>query len=169
MRRVRLFQMAGLGVLLTVSCALAGCGDSDKAQNGVASGSGNGAAAGASAIASASPDLAKWTKCLRDNGVDVKDPEPGGGITLPMDSPATKQALEKCKQYEGGARGSTGFDPNDPKQQEQQRKFAKCMRDKGVDWPDPDPNSQTIEAPKLTPQMGEALEMCAKETQDGSK
>ncbi|MFF3853202.1 hypothetical protein [Micromonospora sp. NPDC002575] len=168
MRRARLFQ-AGLGLLLAASCALAGCGDSGDVGNGVASGGGNGAAAGASATASVSPDLAKWTKCLRDNGVDVKDPGPDGAITLPMDSPAIQQAREKCTQYEGADGGSTGIDPNDPEQQEQQRKFARCMRDNGIDWPDPDPNQQAVNAPTITPQMREVLNKCMKVSRDGSK
>jgi len=165
MRMARL----SLGLLLAASCALAGCAGPDPTGNGVASGNGTRAAGGASATASAGPDLAKWTKCLRDNGVDVKDPEPGGAVTLPMDSAATRSAMEKCKQYEGGQRGSTGFDPNDPAQQEQRREFAKCMRDAGVDWPDPDPNQQGLTLPALTPQMREAFEKCTKEMQDGPK
>jgi hypothetical protein len=169
MQTARLFRSAGLALLLAASCVLAGCTGPDDAGNQVASGNGTGSAADVSATASAGPDLAKWTKCLRDNGVDVKDPEPGGAVTLPMDSPATRQALEKCKQYQGGERGSTGFDPNDPEQQEQRRKFAKCMRDAGVDWPDPDPNQQGAPAPALTPQMREAFEKCTKETQGGSE
>ena len=165
MRMARL----SLGLLLAASCALAGCADADRTRDGVASGNGTRVAGGASATASARPDLAKWTKCLRDNGVDVQDPEPGGAVTLPMDSPATRQAMEKCRQYEGGERGSTGFDPNDPAQQEQRRKFAKCMRDAGVDWPDPDPNQQGVTLPALTPQSREAFETCAKDLQGGAK
>jgi hypothetical protein len=168
MRTARRFRRAGLGLLLAASCALPGCAGADDAGNQVASGNGTNTA-GASATASAGPDMAKWTKCLRDNGVDVKDPEPGGAVTLPMDRPATRQALEKCKQYEGGERGSTGFDPNDPKQQEQRRKFAKCMREAGVDWPDPDPNQPGAAVPGLTPQMREAFEKCTKEIQGGSQ
>jgi hypothetical protein len=164
MQTARLFRSAGLALLLAANCVLAGCTGPDDAGNQVASGNGTGAA-----TASSGPDLAKWTKCLRENGVDVKDPEPGGVVTLPMDSPATRQALEKCKQYEGGERGSTGFDPNDPEQQEQRRKFAKCMRDAGVDWPDPDPNQQGTTVPALTPQMREAFEKCTKETMGGSR
>jgi len=169
-RRI-LIRTAGLGLLLAVSCAVTGCGDSGKSQDGIASGGGNGTATTATASSSAgSDDPAKWTKCLRDNGIDVKDPEPGtGAVQLPDSSPALTAALDKCKQYNSGQSGKTGADPNDPTQQEQRLKFAKCMRDQGVDWADP-VAGQPMTMPAQTPEFMAAFQKCTQEVpMDGSK
>lgn len=149
-RRI-LIRTAGLGLLLAVSCAVAGCGGSAKV-----------AAAPASASAG-SGDPAKWTKCLRDNGIDVKDPDPGTGeIDLPSDSPALTAAMGKCKQYNSGMSGSTGANPNDPAQAALRRKFAKCMRDQGVDWPDPVAGTP-MKLPAQTPEFMAAFQKCNQE------
>jgi len=163
-----LIRTAVLGLMLTVSCALTGCGDSGGSKDGIPSGGGTGAAAAPSASAG-TKDPAQWTKCLRDNGIDVKDPQAGTGtVQLPAESPALTAAMNKCKQYETGQSGSTGFNPNDPKQEEQRRKFAKCMRDQGVDWPDPVPG-QPLEI-QQTPQIEAAFQKCMQQVPvDGSK
>jgi len=167
--RRALIRTAALGLLLTVSCALSGCGDSGGSKDGIASGGGTGAAATPSASAE-SNDPARWTKCLRDNGIDVKDPEAGTGtVQLPADSPALTAAMNKCKQYETGQSGGTGADPSDPQQQQQRRKFAKCMRDQGVDWPDPVPG-QGMNVPAQTPEFMAAFQKCTQQVPvDGSK
>jgi hypothetical protein len=163
-----LIRTAMLGLLLTVSCALAGCGDSGGSKDGIASGGGKDAAATPSASAG-SNDPAKWTKCLRDNGIDVKDPEAGTQTAqLPADNPALTAAMAKCKQFETGQTGSTGVDPSDPEQAEQRRKFGKCMRDEGVDWPDPVPGQP--ENVQQTPELMAAFEKCSQQVPlDGSK
>ena len=164
-----LIRTAALGLMLTVSCALAGCGDSGGSKDGIPTGGGTAVAPGPSASA-ASNDPAQWTKCLRDNGIDVKDPEAGSGsVQLPADSPALTAAMAKCKQYETVQSGSTGVDRNDPKQEEQRRKFAKCMRDQGVDWPDPVPG-QGMTVPAQTPELAAAFQKCTQQVPvDGSK
>jgi hypothetical protein len=167
--RRHLIRTAALGLLLSVSCALAGCGDSEGSNDGIASGGGKGAAPTPSESAG-SMDPARWTKCLRDNGIDVKDPDPGtGSVQLPTDSPALTAAMKKCEQYETGQRGSTGAKPDDPKQEAQRRKFAKCMRDQGVDWPDP-VAGQGMNMPAQTPEFVAAFQKCTQQVPvDGSK
>jgi hypothetical protein len=170
---MRTMRTAGIGLVLAGSLALVGCGASGQSQNGVASASGEGdtkPAATASA-SSGSEDLTRWTKCLRDNGVDVQDPDSTtGAIKMPGngDGPALQAAMEKCKQYNSGASGSTGVDPNDPEQQQYRLRFAQCMRDKGIDWPDPVPG-QPLKAPQVTPQLREAMDRCGREVPAGNK
>ena len=164
---MRIATSAGLGLILAVSCALAGCGDSGQSQNGVASGGGTPTTVATTEASGGSSDLTTWTKCLRDNGIDVQDPDPGTGrIDLPDDSPALDAAMEKCKQYNTGSSGSTGADPNDPQQMADRRKFAKCMRDSGVDWPDP-VAGQPMQVPEQTPQLVAALQKCMQEVPVG--
>lgn len=158
---------AGLGLILAATWALAGCGDSTESRGEVASAGGAPAAVVGSAPPAGDGDVAKWTKCLRDNGIDVRDPEPGTGrIELPGESPALDAAMRKCEQYNTGSSGSTGADPNDPQQAADRRKFAKCMRDSGVDWPDPVPG-KPMQVPEQTPQMVAALQKCMQEVPVG--
>jgi hypothetical protein len=150
------------GLALAVACAAAGCGGHESSKDDVAS-AGGGAPATAAASASAGPgDVVKWAQCLREHGVDVQDPPPGGMVTLPMDSPALKDAMDKCRQYQTTTQGRTGYRPNDPAQQELLRKFAKCMRDHGVDWPDPVPGQQAATAAAMTPQLMDVFDKCSK-------
>lgn len=152
----RSIRTATAGVALAVACALAGCGGSGSSEGGA----GGGRAPSASATAG---DVTKWTQCLRQHGVDVQDPPPGGMVTLPMDGPGVKDAMAKCKQYQTTLQGRTGVDTNDPVQQENRRKFAKCMRDHGVDWADPVPGQQQATAPAMTPQLMDIFDKCSKE------
>lgn len=86
-------------------------------------------------------DLRKYTKCLRDHGLDVPDPDPNGGrIKLAPDNPddpKAKAALEACKSLvpEGGSPP-----PMDAAEQDKWHKKAQCMRDHGVHMDDPQPD-----------------------------
>ena len=160
MKRSMRTVMAGLA--LAVSCGVAGCGGSGSSNDGVARAGGDKQATASAGAPSAGGDQVKWTQCLRDHGVDVQDPPPGSAVTLPMDSATVKDALARCKQFETVTQGRTGVDPNDPAQQEHRRQFAKCMRDNGIDWPDPVAGQQQATAPALTPAMMNAFTKCSK-------
>lgn len=84
-------------------------------------------------------DMVKFAKCMRDNGIDMPDPEGEGGairMAVPADGDDKKMetAHNACKQYlpNGGE-----LKPPSPEEQDKIRQQAKCMRDKGHDWPDP--------------------------------
>jgi hypothetical protein len=93
---------------------------------------------------SADPDEAalEFAECMRENGVDMPDPEPGqnggfqlfGGGTGDVDQATLERALEACRdlapQLEGGAE-------IDPEMEEQMLALAECMREHGIDMPDP--------------------------------
>jgi hypothetical protein len=167
--RRNLIRSGGLGLILALSCAIAACGGSAKSQDGIASGGGGKGATAAASASAGSADPAQWTKCLRDNGIDVRDPDPGtGAINLPSESPALTAAMGKCQQY-SPAQGSTGAKVGDPEQQQQRIKFAKCMRGQGVDWPDP-VAGQPMKLSTQTPGMMAAFQKCTQEVPlDGSK
>ncbi|MFG1948297.1 hypothetical protein [Nonomuraea sp. NPDC048826] len=127
-----------LGLAAALALALTGCGASSAESPDVASAGGE-----ATATASAGPSLSgeerglKWAQCMRENGVDMADPEPGGRVRMTM-KPGTqdqmKKAEEACKQWQpsGGMR---------PRQEgnDELRKLAACMRENGVEkFPDPD-------------------------------
>jgi hypothetical protein len=135
--------------LLTAAVLLTGCG-SNEPDTQVASGTG--AQQPEATATSAPPSLSrdemaiKFTQCLREQGLNVPDPEPGKGPMLKFDKRSgvtpeqVEKAMDACKQYNPQAEGSAN-----PQQEENGRKFAQCMRDNGVEkFPDPKPGQRGI-------------------------
>ena len=145
---------AALAVLLLgVAAVASGCGSS-SADDGVA------ALDDASATTSAGEEQQEaeedpeeaalaWAKCMREHGVDVPDPEvsDGGGLTIRrgpgqgpdrIDGEKFQAARAEC----GAPFGRTGRPPLSDEQREQLQEtmleFARCMREHGVDMPDPE-------------------------------
>ncbi|SDH01243.1 hypothetical protein SAMN05216553_114211 [Lentzea fradiae] len=85
-------------------------------------------------------DMVKFAQCMRENGIDMPDPGSGGediALAVPggdADGEKVEAAHEACKQHlpNGGE-----FKPPSPEEQDKMREQAKCMRDKGYNWPDP--------------------------------
>lgn len=142
---------------------------------------GSGASGGTSASArggageAATASFVDYARCLREHGMDVPDPEPpaaGGGVSaMAVPRPANEaeqQAVDACARLlpEEGAQGSRTRDPEaDAALRESLLAFAKCMRDQGVDYPDPRiaPNGGIdISTPPGagTPQFQRAQEAC---------
>ena len=96
----------------------------------------------ATAAADRTDQLRQFAQCMRDQGVDVKDPQPGaalGGIAgmgegINQNDPHVIQAFQKCQ-----SKLPNGGQPPrlNPQQVEIFRQFAQCMRDHGIDLPDP--------------------------------
>ncbi len=128
-----------------------------------ACGSGGGTSGGSSTTTEA--PAVKFAQCMRDNGVDIPDPGPDadklGGLTgVDRNSPAFKPAMEACKQY---LPGGGDLSKMDEKQLERLREFARCMREQGVDMPDPDPNGGKPDLGQVdrnSPAFRTALEAC---------
>jgi hypothetical protein len=122
---------------------LAGCGSADGG-DGVASAGGTSTAASGNQKASEEEQAFEFVACMREHGIDLPDPEPDGegGYKLGLgdidrDDPALLPALEACRDL---LPDSVRDVADDPKTQDQLREFAKCMREHGIDLPDPDPN-----------------------------
>lgn len=166
-------QLAGtlLALPLMLSLAVAGCGRSDDTQGVATAGGGGDPAASASASPGNLNDAERqiqFAQCMRENGVDVPDPEPGadgprfrfgGGDNDPQKIQA---AMEKCRHLlpNGGERRALN-----PEQVEQMRKLATCMRENGVpDFPDPDAegrlNLDLKNFDRNDPKMKAAFEKC---------
>ncbi|GAA2876729.1 hypothetical protein [Nonomuraea rubra] len=160
------------GALVTAPFALTliltGCGSGDSGGSDVASVTGTGNQPAASASPSEDPQAMglKFAQCMRENGIDMPDPE-GGRVTMRFDKNTPQEkvqaAQEACKQY---APSGTRQGGGDPKQAERMRKLAQCMRDNGVEaYPDPEGNMM-----RITPEVGEdpdfksAQEKCQKES-----
>jgi hypothetical protein len=92
-----------------------------------------------------------FTKCMRDHGVDLPDPQvtrsatgskTGGGpiiaTNVDPEDPAFAKAQEACEPLMANVRGELDNDPERQAEMKQQLlAFAKCMRDHGIDMPDP--------------------------------
>jgi hypothetical protein len=134
--------------LLALALGAAACGSGGK-DGGIATAGGAKPAPAGSAAATASADreeaVRQFAQCMRDNGVDVPDPDPNApgmgfarGGQLDLNNPTFQKALEACRSKlpNGGAPPSLS-----PEQLDALRAFTQCMRDNGVEVPDPDPNA----------------------------
>jgi hypothetical protein len=155
-------------ITLGLVLALAGCGG-EQADNGVASAGGTPSArasAGNAAGLSQQDKALKWAQCMRENGVDVPDPDPATGNFQLRFGPGTDQAkvqaaMQACQAYQPFGEG-TGPGGN-PQAMEAQRKFAQCMRDNGVPtFPDPQPGGmiRLDQATGQDPDLPAAQEKC---------
>lgn len=162
MRRV-MIALAAVSAMSAVA-ALAACGDPASSGKQVASLSTSPAADAATGSTEAptgttaptDPNEAalQFAKCMREHGVDMPDPVvsdngdgKGGGVAIqiggdgaqPIDKTVMDAANKECQHFLADA--SAGFDPPSgeelEKMKEQALAFSKCMRDHGVDMPDP--------------------------------
>lgn len=168
-----------------VAVAIVGCGGLLVACGG----SGGGGTASKAEIEEAQLEFAA---CMREHGVDMPDPQAGeGGLvfketekgsgggkqlqTGPKD-PATKKALAACE----GKLKDAMPEPS-PEQEEEMKEaaleFAQCMREHGIDMPDPTFEGggkvkMTIRGPKgdaNSPLMKEAQEACQDKMPQGPR
>ena len=98
-----------------------------------------------------------YAKCMREHGVDMKDPEPpgaggsSGGIGISADGPDEMKKVDKaneaCKHLM-----PNGGQPEKPSAEEldEARKTAQCLREHGIDVKDP-----TAEDPGLSVSAGD--------------
>jgi hypothetical protein len=142
-------MMRKMALPLILALALTGCGAQAETGAKVASAGDGKSGVGAAPSASMNQDEmgVKFAQCMRENGVQVEDPQPGKGIMLKLDkgsvSEATvNKAMEACRQYDPMANASP---EKDAKMAENGRKFAACMRENGVEsFADPAPGQRGI-------------------------
>jgi len=136
---------------------------------------------GASPSPSASIDprdaMLAFARCMREHGVDMPDPQPGqgGGFTITVGGPNDPdagpfaEADEACRDLLG--KPGDGFTDSMQLTPEDQQKFldyAECMRDHGIDFPDPAPVSGNGDGVRVgavaidpsDPAWAEATEAC---------
>ncbi|MEU6795755.1 hypothetical protein ABZ907_29035 [Nonomuraea wenchangensis] len=84
-------------------------------------------------------DGVKYAQCMREHGVEMDDPGVEGGIRLQMPSggkAVLEKAQEACKKYAPVTAGK-GAGEVPAADQAKFIAYAKCMREHGVDMPDP--------------------------------
>ena len=124
--------------LAAASIALGACGAGDSDDATAGTGSGNQAQFREAAL--------KFAKCMRENGVDRPDPQPGQGGGLRFMAPggggagdqATMERAQKaCQKYLKNLRPPALSNEQEAEFKDRALKFAKCMREQGLDFPDP--------------------------------
>jgi hypothetical protein len=173
-----------IGAVLALAVLAAACGGSSGADNdGVASASGNKKAKSESKSRDPQQAGLDFARCMREHGVDVPDPQPGegglirigpgpeGGGGGPVEQPFSDEFAEadKACRHLLDDLIQDGDGQIDPKEQDRALKFAQCMREHGVNMPDPqfsggaislkitdvDPTSETFkEAQKACGHLG---------------
>jgi hypothetical protein len=164
-RRRRASALFALAALLALAAFVAAC-SAVPSSSGVISLATPGASSGPSAAPSESIDpelaIADFEACMKEHGVDVQiaiagngtagggptsgefrapakagEAQPGGNPEDRPDEKALEEADQACRHLLPS--GMTG-DPNatmDPEMADQLLDFSKCMRDHGIDFPDP--------------------------------
>ena len=175
MTRIRMGLM--LGVLLALAIGVAACGGGGKS-NGVASLGDGKATATTSPGGSSDPQQAvlAYAKCMRQHGINMADPKLSAGdrvgSLLPEgvspDDPKFKAAQQACQQYlpNGGQPPKVS-----PQQQQQMLAFARCMRQQGIDMPDPTPGGglDMRGVDSDTPKFQAAQQACQQYEPNGGK
>lgn len=139
-------RIRGVAVLfvLPIVLVLGACGGGPS-NDGVATAN-NGAGSEPSASGSPSADARdaqlRYAQCMRENGIDVPDPEPGEPVRITGDGNKVShdklQAAQKqCQAFLTD--GGVAPEQNDAAAQDAMVKFAQCMREHGVNMPDPKP------------------------------
>lgn len=125
----RITMVAAATLLLAAATA---CSSDDS--EGVPSAGGEGAP-GADEAQNSAEQLVAYDECMREHGVDM--PEDGSGDTedLDVDGETLITAMEACEDLM-----PTGELELDEETVEELRVWAECMRDEGVDVPDPGPD-----------------------------
>ncbi|MFB2586695.1 hypothetical protein [Herbiconiux liukaitaii] len=135
-RTWRVTLLAAPALLLALTGCVAG-GSSDAASSpGSAEGTGSAEQPMTEAEFSAARDAydRKLAECLRDQGLDVKDPQPGEGIT--EDSPEIRAAYPACAAEIGDPPSSAGIEIS-PEDLDKLLEQAECLRKAGYDIQEP--------------------------------
>ena len=139
---------AALGTIAALAFVLVACGESGSGGDGVASLNGRSGqrdrqAAGGSSKSFQEAALA-YAECMRKNGADVPDPRPGdrGFVIGPeadqsVDERTFRDADEKCRHLLRDAEPPQLSEEEKRRAQEEMLRFARCMREQGIDMPDP--------------------------------
>jgi len=118
-----------------------------------------------------------YARCMRDNGVDFPDPQPvsgsGGAQVIPIDlgSAVFEKAQKACAAKLPAFGGE--MDPAANQEfQDQLLAHAKCMREHGIDFPDPVFEGSGMSATEIkvdpnSPAFKEAQEACGSKLPGG--
>lgn len=155
-RRIAVAFMCSLS-LWTVACSAEG---------------GNGDEAGATSSSSRSADdqRAEQLDCLRQKGIDIEEGSSGQGRSIDtgdLSEAEIEQALKACGMGAGGgAGGGGGGEEMSAQDRDKALQFARCMREEGLDYKDPDQEGGVVQAPSVPPGQEERFEKASRTCAD---
>ncbi len=85
--------------------------------------------------------MLKFAQCMREHGVDMPDPEPGGGVRMNGEGLSEDQmeaAQSACQKWMDMAEPEDGGKEMTEEEKQSFLDMAACMRDRGYDFPDPE-------------------------------
>jgi hypothetical protein len=136
-----------LGLLIVV---LSACTGGAGSSNGVATLNSADPAASAAPSASLNPQdaLLAYARCMREHGIDMPDPQfddtngkfqvqIGTGGSKPTDKQKVDAAQQACQHFMEGVAFGPGGGQIDQETQDKLLAFSRCMREHGIDFPDP--------------------------------
>ena len=154
--RTAMLAAALVALLLAVAAVASGCG-STSSDDGVAAlddaaattSEGDGSQATTATMRRPEEVALAWAKCMREHGIDVPDPEvdENGRVRVMIQGrraaegvrdDAFEKAREECGTPFGDAGPAAALRGGAQEMQETMLEFAACMREHGVDMPDPD-------------------------------
>lgn len=131
-----------------VLLGLTACGGEDGSEVATAGGDPTATTSSAGEDLTDEERTLKFAECMRDNGIEMSDPEGDGPPMIEQGSDTSlaevEAAHEKCKEYapSGGSGDGRQLDPEDA---ERMRGVAQCMRDNGFpEFPDPDEDGRLV-------------------------
>jgi hypothetical protein len=136
-----------VSILAVTSLSACGSDEKDPGVTSLRSSTSSPSASASGTAKDSEAELLKYVECLRGQGLDVPDPtvDAEGNLTIgggnggpPNIDPDKLEAAQKvCGDVPAGALGG-GTDLNSAEFQDAAVKFAACMRNEGIDMPDPD-------------------------------
>jgi DNA-binding LacI/PurR family transcriptional regulator len=151
-RRRRRLYLAGLVGALALALGVVACTGGGGKTRGVASLGSSGQPTATTASSSNDRQMAlNWARCMRQHGINLPDPQFSGDNIIQQlparavrNSAKFKAAEQACKRYL-----PNGGQPSPPSAQERQQAlaFARCMRQHGIDIPDPQITANGIDQP----------------------
>ena len=84
--------------------------------------------------------MLKYAQCMREHGVDMPDPEPGGGISINGEGLSREQmeaAETACQKWMDMAEPADGGHELTEEEKQSFLDMAACMRERGYNFPDP--------------------------------
>jgi hypothetical protein len=141
---MRTLRTLAAAALVLAAIALVACGGDDpSAASSGSGGGGSGKPRGPDAETRRA--MLAYARCMRERGIDMPDPtfgENGARITQKNEAgrttPEQQRAAEQaCRKYQDQIKPPPISEEEQAKMREQALAFARCMREHGIDMPDP--------------------------------
>jgi hypothetical protein len=136
--------VTALAVLVTLALLTTACSSDDDESVATLDDGEVSASASPSADEDVEEALLAFAECMRENGVNIPDPQLDEDGRLSV-APDVEAAFEACQEELPDIGQAIEFDPDqEAALADAQLEFARCMRENGVDIPDPTGDGFTI-------------------------